>query len=330
MQWIGYYTPAESDVDELLLFEGASRESIEVALRRSRVYRAARGEVVLAPHVRNTTVYVVLSGALRVDVVDRGSREHSHVKRGECVGELSVIDGGATSATVVAVDDCELLALPGETVLELVECSHAVARNLVRLLTQRLKGSNRLLRHEAESSEILRHQVSFDALTGLHSRAWLDATLPRLCNRVRHGGERFALAVCDLDFFKNINDTFGHLTGDRVLQKVSAVLTTSLRPTDFAARFGGEELVAILCGVTEVHDALSAVERIRRAVRSLEIEGVPPGPTPAVTVSIGVAVYDRAESSEQLIRRADAALYLAKRGGRDRVEAHTLPPAIAR
>jgi diguanylate cyclase (GGDEF)-like protein len=193
-----------------------------------------------------------------------------------------------------------------------------------------MKGSNRLLRHEAESSDILRHQVSFDALTGLHSRAWLDATLPRLCNRVRHGGERFALAVCDLDFFKNINDTFGHLTGDRVLQKVSAALTTSLRPTDFAARFGGEELVAILCGVTEVHDALSAVERIRRAVRSLEIEGVPPGPTPAVTVSIGVAVYDRAESSEQLIRRADAALYLAKRGGRDRVEAHTLPPALAR
>jgi diguanylate cyclase (GGDEF)-like protein len=323
MQAMGDYQLSQSAIDGLLLFEYASRESIEAALAGSRIYRAAPGEIVLAPNVMNAIVYVVLKGTLRVEVVGRESSEHSHVGTGECVGELSVIDGGATSASVLAVDECELLALSRETVLELVDRSHAFARNLVRLLSRRLKGSNRLLRDEAETSDVLRHQVSFDALTGLHSRAWLDATLPRMCNRVRHGGDGFALAMCDVDFFKRINDNFGHLVGDRVLQKIAGVLVDCLRPTDFAARFGGEELVAILCGTDAVAAAVTAAERIRLAVRSIAIEGIPVGNTPEVTISIGVAVFQPEEASEQLVRRADAALYLAKRGGRDRVEAHT-------
>jgi len=321
---LGYFQPSEAATRDMLLFEQASRESIEATLQHARIYRVAPGELVLSPGARNFIVYVVLKGILRVDVVSREGHEHSHVARGECVGELSVIDGGATSATVVAVDECELLALPGETVLTLVDRSHAVARNLVRLLSRRLKGSNRMLRDEAESSELLRRQVGFDALTGLHSRAWLDSALPRMCNRVRHGGKSFSLAMCDVDLFKRINDTFGHLTGDRVLHGIASVLGSCLRPTDFAARFGGEELVAILSGTDTVANAMIAAERVRLAVRDLEIEKIPVGPTPAVTISIGVAVYQSHESSEQLIQRADAALYVAKRGGRDRVEANAV------
>lgn len=322
MQALGNYPSSQLAIDSLLLFEHASPESIQAALADSRVYRVAPGETILAPNVVNDIVYVVLKGALRVDVVGREGSEHSHVGTGECVGELSVIDGGPTSASVVAVDECELLALSRETVLELVDRSHAIARNLVRLLSRRLKGSNRQLRDEAESSELLRHQVSFDALTGLHNRAWLGVTLPRMCNRAGHGSEGFALAMCDVDFFKHINDSFGHLTGDRVLQKITSVLVGCLRPTDFAARFGGEELVVILCGTDAVADAVTAAERIRLAVRSIAIDGVPVERAPAVTISIGVTVYQPEDSSEQLIRRADAALYLAKRGGRDCVRAY--------
>ena len=328
MQALSHYQSSQTAIDSLLLFEHASRESIEAALSGSRIYRVAPGEIVLAPNVINNTVYVVLKGTLRVEVVGREGSEHSHVGTGECVGELSVIDGGATSASVRAVDECELLALSRETVLELVDRSHSVARNLVRLLSRRLKGSNRLLRDEAETSDLLRHQLSFDTLTGLHSRAWLDATLPRMCNRARHGSEGFALAMCDVDFFKRINDNFGHLTGDRVLQKIAGVLVACLRPTDFAARYGGEELVAIVCSTDAAADAVTAAERIRLAVRSIEIEGVPAGKKPAVTISIGVAVYQPEEASEQLIHRADTALYVAKRSGRDCVEAHTAENAL--
>ncbi len=330
MQALGHYQSSQTTIDSLLLFEHASRESIDAALSGSRIYRVAPGEIILAPNVNNNLVYVVLKGTLRVEVVGREGNAHSHVGTGECVGELSVIDGGATSASVLAVDECELLALSRETVLELVDRSHAVARNLVRLLSRRLKGSNRLLRDEAETSELLRHQMSFDALTGLHSRAWLDATLPRMCNRARHGGERFALAMCDVDFFKLINDRFGHLTGDRVLQKIASVMVACLRPTDFAARYGGEELVAILCGTDAVADAVTAAERIRLAVRNIEVEDVPAREKPTATISIGVAVYQREEASEQLIHRADAALYVAKRGGRDCVEALAAEDALAK
>lgn len=324
MQELGYFQPTDAATHDMLLFEQADRESIAATLELSRTYRAAPGEVVLAPGALNAIVYVVLKGTLRVDVLNREGSDHWHVGRGECVGELSVIDGGATSATVIAVEECELLALPGDTVLKLVDRSHAVARNLVRLLSRRLKGSNRLLIEEAEISKFLRRQVNFDALTGLHSRAWLDATLPRMCNRVRRGGEGFALAMCDIDYFKRINDTFGHLMGDQVLHRIGEVLSKCLRPTDFAARFGGEEMVAILCDTDIVANAVTAAERVRLAVRGLEIASIPNGREPAVTVSIGVAVYQPEESSDQLIHRADAALYVAKQGGRDRVEAYAV------
>jgi diguanylate cyclase (GGDEF)-like protein len=129
-------------------------------------------------------------------------------------------------------------------------------------------------------------------------------------------GSPLALLFLDLDHFKQINDQRGHAVGDQVLANVGAVLRNVLRSRDFAARNGGEEF-AILLPDTEIASALAIAERIRAAIAEISLPGI----DVSVTISIGVSGFpDHASTLDRLERLADAALYLAKRLGRNRVE----------
>jgi diguanylate cyclase len=128
--------------------------------------------------------------------------------------------------------------------------------------------------------------------------------------------------MIDVDDFKQLNDAYGHLVGDRVLKAISNVVKAQMRGVDTAARYGGEELAVILPR-TEMVGAYSLAERIREAIAELRIttDEDPPRAL-AVTVSLGIAAYpeSKAHSGEDLVRRADRALYRAKRTGKNRVE----------
>jgi diguanylate cyclase (GGDEF)-like protein len=314
------FDPASEAFDDLALFEGAQHEAVGDALGRSSVQVAEPGEVVLAANAPNDTVYVVLKGTLRVDLASgENAAGATHLGRGECAGEMSVIDGASTSAAVHAVDRCELLAIDGAQVLLLADRSHAVARNLLRMLSRRIRGTNEMLREEAQHSEVLRRRATTDALTGLYSRGWLNETLARLAARADHDGSTFAVLLADVDHFKRFNDSWGHLVGDRVLQRVSEALRDGLRPTDFAARHGGEEFALVLPEVSDVQTATRVAERLRRAVREIVLMPERDAQSPAVTISLGVAVRERGEQPTALFGRADQALYRAKHAGRDRV-----------
>jgi diguanylate cyclase (GGDEF)-like protein len=122
--------------------------------------------------------------------------------------------------------------------------------------------------------------------------------------------------MCDIDHFKRVNDSFGHPTGDAVLVRVGQLVRGNLRPTDFAARIGGEEF-ALIFPQTSLPGAISAAERLREAIASapFDYDG---RPLPQVTVSLGLAELERAANSQQFLARADEALYRAKRSGRNR------------
>ena len=129
-------------------------------------------------------------------------------------------------------------------------------------------------------------------------------------------GRPLAFLALDLDHFKDINDRFGHGVGDWTLANVGAAITSELRDGDFAGRSGGEEFV-ILLAETATEGACGAAERIRAAISAIAV----PDDDRTLTASVGVAAYpDHAGSLERLERLADAALYVAKRSGRDRVE----------
>jgi len=166
--------------------------------------------------------------------------------------------------------------------------------------------------------EALREQAIRDPLTGLFNRRYLDETLPRELDRGRRLGEPLAVAMLDLDHFKRFNDTFGHEAGDAVLRALGTLLGHTLRSSDLACRYGGEEFTLILPG-SSLSDACARLDCLRAAVTHLRVpyQGED---LPAITVSIGVTAAGAQETdAAAVLARADAALYQAKDGGRNQV-----------
>lgn len=157
-----------------------------------------------------------------------------------------------------------------------------------------------------------------DALTGLWNRRHFDEQLERVLAETDRFGGSCALVICDIDFFKKVNDSYGHDAGDAVLVQVSEVLRAGVRTVDVCARLGGEELAMIL-PQTSVEGAVELADRLRQHIEALAVPH--DGVTVRVTVSMGVATYRAGEAGKGLLfKRADEKLYLAKNAGRNRVE----------
>ena len=158
-------------------------------------------------------------------------------------------------------------------------------------------------------------RAASDALTGLPNRRAAEETLKRMAAHAGRQVSPLAAVMIDLDHFKQVNDIHGHEQGDQALAAVGQILSSTLRVSDFAARYGGEEFLVLLPD-TDRHTAREVAEKLRLAIKRAEIPQIG-----ALTASFGVAVLpDDAGKGEQLIRKADRALYAAKAGGRNRVE----------
>jgi diguanylate cyclase (GGDEF)-like protein len=154
-----------------------------------------------------------------------------------------------------------------------------------------------------------------DTLTGVPNRRALDEDLGRICHLANRHNESHSLILVDLDHFKAVNDTHGHLIGDQVLRMSADGLTRTLRNSDRVYRFGGEEF-AVLLPHTDAPHAREAAERIRLALASLALDRLVGAPL-CITASCGVATHLAGEGPEQWLARADEALYRAKQAGRN-------------
>jgi diguanylate cyclase (GGDEF)-like protein len=184
-----------------------------------------------------------------------------------------------------------------------------------RVKASELEAEKRVL--EARS-EALHRDAHEDPLTGLHNRRRVDAELPLLVQQAREQGHPLHIAVLDVDWFKQVNDQFGHSVGDAVLREVAQVLQDRLRARDLAARLGGEEFLVVLVDATP-QIALEVCERLRAAVQQHDWHELAEGLQ--VTVSIGVADAGGDADPMVVLQRADEALYRAKNEGRNQVRA---------
>lgn len=175
---------------------------------------------------------------------------------------------------------------------------------------------NRSNRELVEQVEWLRMRAFVDALTGAWNRGALFDLLNREVERSKRGGTDLSLAMLDIDFFKAVNDEYGHPTGDKVLQELVERVKTTVRAYDAVGRYGGEEFL-IVFPETDSEQGAALGERIRKAVAEEPFDLG--GQEKAITVSLGVATRAPEESVEDLISRADEAVYEAKRTGRNRV-----------
>jgi len=199
-------------------------------------------------------------------------------------------------------------------------------REAQRWVAEELELLNLLGHHAAIVFENARlfDSATYEGLTGLYRREALLEILDREWSRAQRYERPLAVALVDLDHFKEVNDRFGHLTGDLVLQRVAAELRAQIRETDFAGRFGGEEFVAVL-PETSVEGATQLAEKMRSRIERMEVPSESGRPV-RVTISVGVAGRELVRDDDRtrgrgLIAAADQALYGAKNRGRNRVEA---------
>jgi len=176
----------------------------------------------------------------------------------------------------------------------------------------------RLMQQSRANQEELERLANLDSLTGLHNRRAILHRLDEEIKQVRRYKGELSLTMLDIDHFKKVNDQYGHLTGDEVLENVAALMQQNVRNTDTVGRYGGEEFIVVL-PKTDLSSAGIMAERLRKAIEAAEMRDSE-GNTFGITVSQGLSSYKPGEDELALISHADDALYRAKQNGRNRVE----------
>jgi len=196
----------------------------------------------------------------------------------------------------------------------------ALSKRDISYLEQLTRQSAITINRANNYSKILQY-ATIDALTNLNNRRQFEIRLSQEIATSKRQNNPLCAMMIDIDFFKKVNDTYGHASGDAVLRGVASIIKASLRESDIPSRYGGEEF-AILLPYSHLKEAKTVGERIRKAVENhpipIEIEGEKHDPI-NVTISMGLAEFDFKESGEELFERADKALYEAKTSGRNRV-----------
>jgi diguanylate cyclase (GGDEF)-like protein len=284
---------------------------VELETERTRVRDAAQrfGEALVATHDPNQLLQVIVETAVEATGADGGlvlGREGELVRIGdpEAPGERIAFPLRAGGS-----DFGSLVITAAEFDADQVEAAASLAAQAVVAL------------ENARLHRIVERQALFDSLTGLANRRRLEETMRVELARAARFHDQVCVVIADLDDFKRVNDTYGHAVGDEVLKEFARALRSTVRESDIAGRWGGEEFVLVLTG-TDTEGGARLAERAREAIESRSVRA-PNGDLVAVTASFGVAASFGAGGLEDLLAAADSALYQAKHAGKNRVVVST-------
>lgn len=307
---------ASTLLSRLQLFRNVPLESIANVIARCHFRELQPGDILLSPEQENTSLYLMIWGRLEVYLQYPGQTPLTLVEPGECVGEMSIIEGKNPSAYVVPSEPSQVMEIPQDVFWDLIHSSHQVTRNMLHIMSLRVRFSNVVIEESLKTQqEVMRH-ATIDPLTGLHNRRWLDSLFDQEFLHSKRERLPLCLLMLDVDHFKDFNDNHGHIAGDRALSGVADCLRAASRPNDMLARYGGEEFTVLLTE-TPLATALKQAEKLRQAVSDMVVKNDRGDVLPQVTISIGVAELDQHASLQALIADADEALYRAKANGRN-------------
>jgi diguanylate cyclase (GGDEF)-like protein len=303
----------------------------------------APGEVVFEEGEPGSSMYVVLSGQV---MISKQGKRIALGKPGDYFGEMALIESKERSASLSAVKDSVVVEISEAQFRRHIASNPQPLLALVQTLSDRsrkdleaLARDNHKLKEYAGEVELANRQLTqirqqleeknrllerlstLDTLTGIANRRRFDDVLRQEWKRAARDETPLSLIYCDIDFFKGYNDSYGHQAGDETLLRVARVLSEAAhRPADLAARYGGEEFVILLVD-TGAEGAGLLAERMRASVEAQKIAHRSSGIGAFLTASFGLAtmIPRPAIRPEELIDRADRALYMAKQRGRNRV-----------
>lgn len=305
-------------LDSLELFHGVRPDDIQEMLQRCGRRDLEEGELLISPSRKNENVYIVLSGSINVHVGAPDAPVLATMDVGACVGEMSIIEDRDPSAYVVGAEATHLLVIPQSVLWGMVDASHEFAKNLLVVLSERVRSHNRAIADSYGEMQKFERHATTDALTGLANRHAMQELFPAQIAACVETDNPVTMMMIDVDKFKQFNDMFGHIAGDRALCAVSKILRAKFRPRDLIARYGGDEFAILLPGATQ-DQALVVAERVRAAVSGSTTDSNDSLIKIPITISMGVAQLGPNGDLDSLIRFADEALYRAKDAGRNLV-----------
>jgi len=283
------------------------------------------GEIIIQENKPGDVLYLIRTGQVAVIKGDyRRPTILGFRGNGEAIGEMALLENRPRYATVIALNTTILWCLNREMFHQFLSENPAFGLELMNMLSariresddERLRGSVRE-QQQVEVLEDLSKQATHDPLTGLFNRRHLDKILDGEIARAQRTGSTVGLLLSDIDHFKEINDRYGHKAGDVMLQELGKLLKKCVRLADVVCRYGGEEFVVIMPGVS-MSTLSRCAEEIRSRVDELFVEcGSDQIHT---TISLGAAVFPlHGSNGDEILVCADQALYQAKREGRNRV-----------
>lgn len=308
------------------LFQSVDLSLIDAELRASHTQNLRAGQVLIDPLHGNDDIFIVLAGELLVCLEPRIANPLVRLSAGDCVGELSIIDASLPSAYVVSAIETQVLAIAKSLLWRMLTLQQVMALNLLHILSLRIRDNNAMLLGSLALQREYRNKAETDTLTRLRNRAWFEEVFPKqleLCERI---GQSACLLMVDIDHFKKVNDHYGHTYGDEALRHVGNLLRCNLRSTDLCARYGGEEMIALMPG-TDVAQAKLMADRLRESIANTPLL-LSDGRQLDLRVSGGISQWQPGIRMVDLIRSADQALYRAKEGGRNQIQVNPLPNEI--
>ena len=299
------------------LFNNVPLKLINEILPEYSVLTIPAGQYLVKKDLNNTALYLLLEGEVEI-YLNETDKPLKIIGAGDIIGEISLIDQNVATASAISLCECKVVVISEEAMWKFVEQSHLFAINLLRLITSRFRGVHSQVISSIEKQQLFENKAVIDDLTKLYNRGWLNENFDPLLERCKNDRHSFSYCMIDIDHFKTINDTYGHQTGDFVLQLTGEILSNLSRANDYVVRYGGEE-IAMLLPNTDIANALNIAERVRHTIEKNIIE-YEQGKTLNISVSIGVSTLTASETSADLIKLADKALYYAKAHGRNQVK----------
>lgn len=304
------------ELAETELFKDVPDAILDLVAEQGVPFELKQGAVLLSPERENHHIYLILSGKLALHFGSLDSPEVRVLETGYSVGELSIIGQSLPSAYVVAKEPCRLFPIPRKFMQDLIAQTTPIASNLLKQLTLWLKENADYIVKDRSKIGELTHDANTDMLTGLYNRRWLDNAFSRLLTQAAETNAPLCIMLFDVDHFKKYNDLRGHLAGDQALIHIAKIVKTTLRPYDYAVRYGGEEFIILLPNAT-LEEAIIVAERTRLAIETQAITQSDGSKPSNITVSAGLALCFPDATPESLIKAADVKLYEAKQQGRN-------------